>query len=40
MSISKFYERYWQRKGGSPADHGFALAERKAKLRNSAKLTL
>jgi 2-polyprenyl-6-hydroxyphenyl methylase/3-demethylubiquinone-9 3-methyltransferase len=35
MSTSNFYERYWRREGGSPADHHFALAERQAKLRNA-----
>ena len=35
MGVSEFYERYWQREGGSPADHGFALAERKANLQRA-----
>lgn len=35
MRISDFYEWYCQREGGSPADHGFALAERKVKLRKA-----
>ena len=32
MSNDQFHERYWQKAGGSPADHGFAVKERKAKL--------
>ena len=35
MTVSDFYERYWRRAGGSPADHGHLLAERKALLRQS-----
>ncbi|MBM4430282.1 MAG: class I SAM-dependent methyltransferase [Chloroflexi bacterium] len=33
MSISDFYERYWQREDGPLADHGFAMAERQQKLQ-------
>jgi hypothetical protein len=32
MSSKEFYERYRQVAGGSPADHGFAVKERKPKL--------
>ena len=35
MSILEFYERYWRRQGGSPAERGFALTERQTKLRKA-----
>ena len=35
MNVSAFYERYWHKKGGSPADHGYALTERKQKLKEA-----
>ena len=35
MDVLSFYERYWTRPGGSPAEGGFALEERKARLRQS-----
>lgn len=33
MKVASFYERYWQHPGDSPGDHGFDIAERKAKLQ-------
>ncbi len=35
MSSKQFYEKYWNRSGGSPAEGGFALIERKSLLRNA-----
>jgi 2-polyprenyl-6-hydroxyphenyl methylase/3-demethylubiquinone-9 3-methyltransferase len=35
MRNTRFYERYWQREGGSPAERGFAVTERKIMLRNA-----
>jgi 2-polyprenyl-6-hydroxyphenyl methylase/3-demethylubiquinone-9 3-methyltransferase len=34
-SVSSYYERYWRREGGSPAEGTFAFEERKARLRQS-----
>lgn len=33
MTPPTFYERYWQRTGGSPGDYGFDVAKRKTKLK-------
>jgi ubiquinone/menaquinone biosynthesis C-methylase UbiE len=35
MGNKIFYEKYWSRSGGSPAEFGFALEERKTLLRNA-----
>lgn len=39
MSLFTFYERYWQRPGSSPGDHGYDLAERKTKLQAALRQT-
>lgn len=38
MDNKIFYEKYWSRSGGSPAEYGFALEERKSLLRNATLL--
>jgi ubiquinone/menaquinone biosynthesis C-methylase UbiE len=38
MDNKNFYEKYWSREGGSPAERDFAVEERKALLKNALLL--